>query len=630
MFIAFRQIERSLERLNDFHPFFGTTFLVCKQAKMPVGKSMHIPIAAKEDEFLRTHYKPDITSKYFFTPFRTSSRQGRWLSPRYSSTSSQSQRTKSDLASAFLHKRDSDEWGWAEDYIRVLRRKLERDGTGRVPTFWLAAWLFRDREWPARTPAEELVRVFLKEFNISREERSEILQDLAPEDVGEPLLEEESYSDERLLRIIEPPPDASPEEGGTLLSLDLRGAGPSPSFTFHPGERLTIITGDNGLGKSFILECSWWSLTGSWADPQHPAFPRLDTSRDGASITFAITGRKRQNKQIVIKYDWDAHSWPSPKGRPTLPGLVVYARVDGSFAVWDPIRHGPGLASQDTRSDRTLLFSRNDALDGLEGKIEGLLRDWVKWQHSPDQSVFETLKSVLAQLSPPDMNPLVPSEPIRTANDPKEIPTLLHPYGIVPFTQESAGIKRIATIAYLLVWAWNEHQVAARLAKRAPQQKMVVLVDEMEAHLHPKWQRAILPALLQVTALLSQNVESQLIVTTHSPMVLASVETEFSDKTDSLYHLELSSQGDVSFSDVPFIRHGTMDAWLTSDIFALHEARSREGERVIENAKQLMANSDATPEQIKELHRLLAISVPETDEFWPRWGFFASRKGVKF
>jgi len=531
---------------------------------------------------------------------------------------------------AFIHQKDSDEWGWAQEYIRVLRQKLVRDGTGRVPLFWLAVWLFRDRQWPEHTTSEELVRVFIREFNIGREERNEIFQNLLPGDINEAFLENEPYSDARLLKIVEPPPDATPEEGGTLLSLDLRGVGPSPSLTFNPGERLTIITGDNGLGKTFILECAWWSLTGRWPDYDNPAFPRLDASRNEASITFAITGKKRQTGQVVIKYDWDKHSWPSSKGRPTLPGLVVYARVDGSFAVWDPIRHGPAQALQDSQEDRALLlFSRNQVLDGLTGKIEGLLRDWVKWQHSPDPTVFETFKSVLAQLSPPDMNPLVPSEPIRMAHDPREIPTLAHPYANVPFIHESAGIKRIVTIAYLLVWAWNEHQVAARLAKRAPQQKMVVLVDEMEAHLHPKWQRAILPALLQVTGLLSQNVESQVIVTTHSPLVLASVETKFSEDLDSLFHLELSPGGALNFSEIPFVSYGTIDAWLTSDVFALHEARSREGEKAIETAKRLMGNSDATAEDIKNLHRVLVQSVPESDEFWPRWVYFAGKKGIK-
>jgi hypothetical protein len=629
MFIAFRLLETSLERLKNFHPFFGITFPVCKQARLPVGSTKSVAVNTMEDDFLRKHYKPDIASTYFFTPFRTSSRHGRWLSSRYASTSSQSTRTKSDLAGAFLHPRGSDEWGWKQDYIAVLRQKLERDGTGRIPIFWLAVWLFRERDWKEQTTAQELTHTFVDEFFISKAERNEIFQDLLPGDVGEPLLQTEPYSDARLLEIVEAPPDARPEEGGTLLSLELRGIGPSPSLTFNPGERLTIITGDNGLGKTFVLECAWWSLTGRWADPEHPAFPRLDASRKATNITFSIAGKTRRTDKTVINYDWDSANWPSPKGRPTLPGLVVYARVDGSFAVWDPIRHGPGQQSFEQTERALLLFSRNDVLDGLPGKIEGLVRDWVKWQHSPDNSVFDTFKAVLAQLSPPDMNPLVPANPIRMANDPREIPTLSHPYGDVPFINESAGIKRIVTIAYLLVWAWNEHQIAARLARKSPQQKMVVLIDEMEAHLHPKWQRTILPALLEVTTLLSHSVESQLIVTTHSPMVLASVETKFEEASDSFYHLELSATGSVEFSPMPFVRHGTIDAWLTSDVFALHQARSKEGETVVESAKRLMGNPDAKLEEIKALHEVLSRTVPETDEFWPRWVYFATRKGMK-
>ncbi len=31
----------------------------------------------------------------------------------------------------------------------------------------------------------------------------------------------------------------------------------------HFGLRLNIITGDNSLGKSFILDVVWWALTGT-------------------------------------------------------------------------------------------------------------------------------------------------------------------------------------------------------------------------------------------------------------------------------------------------------------------------------------------------------------------------------
>jgi len=36
-----------------------------------------------------------------------------------------------------------------------------------------------------------------------------------------------------------------------------------------------------------------------------------------------------------------------------------------------------------------------------------------------------------------------------------------------------------------------------------------------------------------------------------------------------------------------------------------------------------------TAEDIKNLHRVLVQSVPESDEFWPRWVYFAGKKGIK-
>src|SRR5439155_13849070 len=145
-----------------------------------------------------------------------------------------------------------------------------------------------------------------------------------------------------------------------------------------------------------------------------------------------------------------------------------------------------------------LLFTRDQVLHGLNSRIEGLLRDWVNWQQSQEADTFNTFKQVLRRLSPPDMMPLDPGEPVRVPGESRAIPTLRHNYGVVPFTNESAGVKRIVTIAYLLVWAWSEHQIYSALAKKAPQEKMVILIDEMEAHLHPKWQRVVLPALLDV------------------------------------------------------------------------------------------------------------------------------------
>lgn len=622
MYIDFEVVKACLDQLRAFHPFFGITFLVCKKGNLPVGRSVSFPINAGEEEFLRAHYKPDLGSKFFFQPFRTSSRLGGWLSPKYPYSGSQSTRTRGDFEKAFIHKKGTDQWGWSKNYVDVLRVKLDRDRSGRIPVFWLAAWLYRERNWGEDVQPTGIVQQFLSEFSITKAEQDKLFRVSIPE-LTIPVFSQVAYSDTQLLKLLAPAPDAKPQEGGTLRLLRIDGIGPSKSMTFGPAERLSIITGDNGLGKTFLLEMVWWSLTGHWAE--QPAFPRLDVKKSEPSITFEIAAKNNFAKTTTIGYDWDAQRWPAPKGRPTIPGLIIYARVDGSFAVWDPVRHA---SAQGADQSPVLLFSRQQVLHGLEGRIEGLLRDWVRWQQG-DPGVFDTFTSVLYRLSPPDMMPLTPGDPVRMPNEARPIPTLHHNYGLVPFVNESAGVKRIVTLAYLIVWAWNEHKIYSSIARKQPQERVVILIDEMEAHLHPRWQRVILPAVLGVTSILGRNIQPQMIVATHSPMVLASVETSFSDNTDKLFHLELTKDGVVTFKEVPFVRYGRIDRWLTSDLFELRQPRSREGEQAIELARSLFEKAKVTSEEILEAHKALSATLSSHDEFWSRWAYFAERKGVQ-
>ena len=138
--------------------------------------------------------------------------------------------------------------------------------------------------------------------------------------------------------------------------------------------------------------------------------------------------------------------------------------------------------------------------------MEGIVRDWSRWQNSPDPEPFATFVKILEELSPPDLGTLAPGELTRIHADPRQIPTISHRYGEVPILFASAGVKRVISIAYLMVWAWQEHQVAAGLTKRRTEQRMVVLVDEIEAHLHPRWQRQLLPALTSVVERLSPDI----------------------------------------------------------------------------------------------------------------------------
>ena len=49
-----------------------------------------------------------------------------------------------------------------------------------------------------------------------------------------------------------------------LKKLKLSNVGPIPEFEFEFGDRLNLFTGDNGLGKSFLLDIIWYALTRKW------------------------------------------------------------------------------------------------------------------------------------------------------------------------------------------------------------------------------------------------------------------------------------------------------------------------------------------------------------------------------
>jgi len=176
-----------------------------------------------------------------------------------------------------------------------------------------------------------------------------------------------------------------------------------------------------------------------------------------------------------------------------------------------------------------------------------------------------------------------------------------------------------------LVWAWDEHRRAAKLQKEEPTDRVVLLFDEMEAHLHPKWQRVFVPALLDVveSLLLGGHAQSvQVIATTHSPLVLGSVESSWDAEKDRLFDFDLEG-GAVEFEEVDFARHGSAENWLSSDSFDLPSGYPVEAQKAIERADALMkqypAPNDAPDEEKEQINAELRRALGGDDEYWPYW-----------
>ena len=74
-----------------------------------------------------------------------------------------------------------------------------------------------------------------------------------------------------------------------LNYLKLENVGPSPEMEIDFKPRMNFLAGDNGLGKTFLLDIAWWALTRTWARSQRED---VAGARSGANH---VTGRERMD-----------------------------------------------------------------------------------------------------------------------------------------------------------------------------------------------------------------------------------------------------------------------------------------------------------------------------------------------
>jgi hypothetical protein len=404
-----------------------------------------------------------------------------------------------------------------------------------------------------------------------------------------------------------------------LQNLHLKNVGLAPDLRVEWAERINLIAGDNGLGKSFLLDLAWWALTRTWAGAAALPAP----SNKKAAIEYVVTGAGRKPTSVTSTFRREDQSWPLKAARPTMPGIVLYVRIDGGFSVWDPARNywrsDPGRPS-------AYHFQASEVWDGLDmdGKrvCEGLERDWVNWQEGRKPQ-FQALVDVLGELSAQG-EPLRVGEPQRMfIGEGRDRPTLLVGNQTIPVALASAGVRRILALSYFLVWAWHEHRVAAKLLGKNPEDRFVLLFDEPETHLHPRWQRTVLPSLFKAINTLrgSKGREPQLLVATHAPLVAASLEPYFDTSKDDLIHLSLH-EGKVVIEQGGWATQGDASNWLVSETFGLEQARSVDAEQAIEAAEAYMRGEKPLPAGLdtkSAIHERLQHLLAAGDEFWPRW-----------
>lgn len=139
----------------------------------------------------------------------------------------------------------------------------------------------------------------------------------------------------------------------------------------------------------------------------------------------------------------------------------------------------------------------------------------------------------------------------------------------------------------------------------------VILIDEIELHLHPKWQRQV------ITALTKTFPNCQFIITTHSPQVISHI------KPDSIYLLEATSDGIVT--EQPENSFGRDSNQILEDLMGVSE-RPQE---IKENLRDLFRLIDQGHlDRAKQLRQNLADEIGEDDPEFVRADVLIRRKEI--
>lgn len=414
-----------------------------------------------------------------------------------------------------------------------------------------------------------------------------------------------------------------------LKQFESKNVGPMMDGKLVFARKMNILTGDNSCGKSFLLDLIWFGIARCWPGDLNDRIVSGFSARPwdikaAAALQYKFglcQNQCKSSEACSFSYDKLSQIWRKRGDEKKIhyPGLVIYMMADGSFAVFDPLRNGPIGESGEKRL-RAYVLSQEELWPKSTkqqcGFCRGVVEDWASWQRDQDTHVFNCLEKVVRALCPREDGVEIDQldkVPMELGGDQ---PTLRLPIGKVRLQLASSAVRRMASLAYVLVWAVTEHVNAAKNLGVGTNRQIFILVDEIESHLHPRWQRACIKGITTAIDELCKMVkygqhDVQTFISTHSPLVMAAAEDSFFELNNGFgevvdgrmlncewfdFDVDPNLIGDepdaqkVRIIARDFLPQGKAESWLSSPAFDIKSTYSPEVESCISELNEIFDN----------------------------------------
>jgi hypothetical protein len=373
---------------------------------------------------------------------------------------------------------------------------------------------------------------------------------------------------------------------GTLRSVSLRNIGNFKSIDVDFEGHWNLLLGDNGGGKSTILRSITLALSGN--DPRGEAMAArlLRTGETAGSIELTLGPTGATKVRTTLVRDGSRVKITSPQVTPLQAGQGLVLGFPALRGVTSTQPTGP------TRMD-TPDPNVDDVAPLLQERVDTRLNQLKQWvintalqaETAPQGREAQMLKTFRRVL-----RDVVPGRHVDFKGVDRHTWNvwLRTDDGEASFDALSQGTSSILGWVGVLLQRLYGIYPSAEHPEDGP---ALVLIDEIDAHLHPRWQRKL------VTLTREQFPNVQMIASSHSPLLAGAM------RRAELRIVERDRETGEMRAGIPRenLQGQTADQILTSSLFDLPTSRSPEAEQLINKYFKLFEKHDRTNAQDEEL-----------------------------
>lgn len=292
-----------------------------------------------------------------------------------------------------------------------------------------------------------------------------------------------------------------------IKSLHLKDTGPYLNFklNFKDGPGLNIICGENGVGKTTILE----SIVSAFYQGRNHKIKRRQPAESG-QVTLDYRENHLSQKTVIQLKTFDPSQPEFIMSAHQYSRYIVNIGAHRDFAYhkqetiqrdpdFDIIRHSAQLPNGINPNDIKSWFTNRYLL-----KHHANESSWTPQMHA-------NLESAVSFFSLLDPKVKLDQVNVRTFDI-----LVSTPSGTIPYEYMSSGFRS----AYIMLLGILRELEYRRLDVSAKEFSGVILIDELDIHLHPSWQKEI------GTILKNAFPNAQIIATTHSPHIIQAAQAE--------------------------------------------------------------------------------------------------------